>query len=331
MKKLRVLMLERDNHDRVGAPLTQWEFEQTVGKYATCAYAGEGFPDYHPNESMDETVKRVMPDAGWVIDKDNNFNVEKPKDRSYKVGVFLSDLHAKNTYGIDNPVKWAKMLKESNYDALFLRYPFVYGCGYRPEIVLDSLGDRAHWVPWSVNLDNFYPREEKKHDVTFLGSTSDCYPLRKAIWEGLYFAARGYKILMREAPPGPKSQGTYKELREKYIVGKDYAEALGSTRIMLFDCSYYLYPILKFFEASASGCLIMCNESSMGKKLGFIPSETMIDIREATWEEALQYYLKNKEEAQVIANRAMEMCRENHNHDTRSSAFVNKLRELNKK
>lgn len=324
-------MLERNNHDRVGAPLTQWEFEQTVGKYATCKYAGEGYPDYRPEESMDETVKRVMPNADWVIDGDDNFHAEKAEDRSYKVGVFISDLHAKYSYHLDNPVKWANLLKESNYDAYFMRYPFVYGTGHRAEVVLEALGDKAHWVPWSVNLGNFYPREEKRYDAAFLGSTYDCYPLRKAIWSGLFFAARGYKVFMRNAPPGPLSQAPYEELRSKYIVGREYAEALGSTRIMLFDCSYYLYAILKFFESSASGCLIMSNEPSMGKKLGFIPGETMINIDDKNWEEALQYYLKNPEEAQEIANRGMEKTRELHGHDTRARAFITKLKELGRK
>jgi len=331
LKRMKILMLEKNNKGKIGAPLTQWEFEQTVGKYATCAYAGEGYPDYKPNESMDEIVRRVMPNADWVIDKDDNFHAEKPEDRSYKVGVFISDLHAKHSYGLGDPVKWANLLKESNYDAYFMRYPYVYGTTHRSEIVLEALGDKAHWVPWSVNIDNFYPRDEKKYDVAFLGSTYDCYPLRKVIREGLFFAARGYKVLMRNAPPGPLSQAPYKDLRDRYVVGKDYAETLGSTRIMLFDCSYYLYAILKFFEASASGCLIMCNEPSMGKKLGFIPGETMINIDEKNWEEALQYYLKNKEEAQVIADKCMDACRAMHNHDIRAKSWILKLKELSKK
>lgn len=331
MRKIKILFLERNNSNRIGAPLTQWEFEQAVGKQATCKYAGEGYPDYKPNESMDETVKRVMPDADWVIDKDDNFHAEKPEDRSYKVDIFISDLHAKHSYGLDSPVKWAELLKSCNYDAIFMRYPLVYGANHNPKVVLDSLGPIAHWIPWSVNLESFYPRKEKRYDVAFLGSTYDCYPLRKAVWEGLYFAARGYKVLRRNAPPGPLSQAPYKDLREKYIVGKDYCEALGSSKILLFDCSYYLYLILKFFEASASGCLIMCNEASMGKKAGFIPGENYINVDEGNWEEALQYYLKNPEEAQMIADRGMEMTRELHGHDIRAYAFAEKLKSLRNK
>ena len=330
MKRLKILFTERFNGDKVGASLTQHEFEQTVGKYATCKYAGKGFPDYREGETLDETVQRIMPDADWVIDRDNNFTAPKESERTYNIGTFISDLHAKHSYGLDTPMKWAKMLKDSDYDAYFMRYPLVYGTSYRAEVMLDSLGERAVWVPWSVNLESFHPREEKKYDVAFLGSTYDCYPLRKSIVQGIFYAGRGYKILMKSAPPGMQSMSPYSELHHRYVVGNDYAEALGSTRIMIFDCSYYLYAILKFFEASASGCLIMCNEPSMGRWLGFIPRETMIDIREDSWEEALKYYLKHKEEAQAIASKCMKNTRKYHGHDTRAQYFVKKLKEMMK-
>ncbi len=331
MNRLKILCLERNNSRKFGAPKTQHDFEQMIGKHAKCVYAGEGFPEYEVGETIDETVQRVMPDADWVIDRDDNF-LPKPEGRDYKIGAFISDLHAKHNYGITTPVAWANLIKGCNYDAVFMRYPLVYGTGHRPEVVWETLGDKAYWVPWSIDPERFHRRDGVKYDVSFLGSIYDCYPLRQSVYEGLYYAARGYKILREKAPPGPMSQGNYKEIRDRgFIVGHEYEEALGSSRIMIFDCSYYLYAILKFFEASASGCLVMCNEPSFGKKLGFVPGQTMIDIRENTWEEELLKYLRDESLRKEIADRGMKVTRENHTHDVRARQFIKILEKAGEK
>lgn len=325
MVSLNVLFLTRKGEDCVGAPGTRHEFEQEVAKHAECKFAGEGWPLYRAGESMDVTVERVMPDADWVIDKDNDLHNKKPKNRRYRVGVFSSDLHGKHFYETGSPIKYAEMVNDAGYDAVFMRYPMLYGTKYSPKAFLENLGPEAHWVPWSVNPDKFKPRRPFKHDVSFIGWISDVYPLRKRIWEDLYYVARGYRVLRRRAPTGTTFERTYESLKDKFLVGDAYAEAVGSTRILLFGCSRYLYPIQKFFEGTASGCLVMSNAPSMCKQLGFVSRDTFIEVHEGNWEDGLMYFLENPLQAKIIANRGRKLTLENHTHEVRAQQWLEVL------
>ena len=84
----------------VGAPGTYNEFEHTVAKYAECEWAGAGWPLYRADESIDVTVKRVMPDVDWVINKEVCEPIQTNKP--YKVGHFTSDLQGKYLYSLLN-------------------------------------------------------------------------------------------------------------------------------------------------------------------------------------------------------------------------------------
>ena len=325
---MNILFLGDIIKDNFGGPYTQYEFEQTVGKYAACKYAGEGFPDHVAGETMNETVRRVMPDADWVIDDDKSYHIRKPKNRSYKVGVFINDLHGKHLYGIKNPVKWANMIMSADYDGVFMRHPLLYGTSYQPDVVSRILGGKAHWVPHSVNIDKFYKRGEVKYDVAFIGATYDCYPLRKIIYDNIFYVARGYRVLRGGMAPGGVIKKNSSKPGDHYLVGDDYAEALGSTRILIFDCSIYRYPLMKFFEGAASGCLVMSDAPSLGERLGFKHRETMVEVNLQNWEEALQFFLDNPDEAKKIADAGMKNTRKNHSHAIRSRQFVGLLKEL---
>lgn len=325
--KLNVLFTRQNGSGLVGAPNVQHEFEQVMGKYANCAYAGKGFPDYIEGESMDECVQRVMPDADWVFDDDFSYHVPKTWDRKYKVAVFISDLHGKHLYGISNPVEFANMIVKAGYDAVFMRTPLVYGTSYRPEVFYEVLGDVAIWMPWSVDVNRYYRREETKYDVAFLGALNESYPLRKTICEGLPFVARGHRILCREPPYGDSYNRQYDSYYDNYIIGDKYSEALGSTRILIFDTSKYRYPILKLFEGSASGCLLMTDPPAMAKRLGFRHRDTYAEIDAVTWEDGLRYYLENPKQAKKIADRGMKMTRKYHSHDVRCVQLIKALKE----
>lgn len=327
MKDLKILFLRRYAANLVGAPSAQHQFDQEAARFAECAYAGEGFPDYRAGESMEETVKRVMPDADWVIDREDNYHVLKPKSRRYRVGVFISDLHAKYSYRIDNPVGFASLVNDAGYDSVFMRYLLLYGTHYRPEVVYDHLKGKACWVPWSVDENLFKPAEESRYDVSFLGSTFDCYPMRRRVWDDLYYVARGFSVMRKAAPTGGTYERTCESLRDRFIVGEDYARVLGETRILIFDCSIYRYPVLKFFEGAASGCLLMSNPPGMGSHLGFVDGETMVEVNEGNWEEVLRLHLEHPELGEEIALNALDLVRTRHTHGIRAEQWVDYLAE----
>jgi len=330
-RKLRILFLTRRGEGYVGAPNTRHEFEQTVAKYANCEFAGEGWPNYKPNETTDLTVGRVMPNADWVIDRDNNLLEKHPSGRKYRIGLFTSDLHGKHFYKVNSPLEYAKMVNKAGYNAVFMRYPMVYGTSYRPDVFYDHLKMDKHWLPWSVNEEFFYPIRPFKYDVSFIGTyhhvPHGAYPLRKEIWKGIYFTARGHRILRERAPIGKTYERSWELLKETHLVGEDYARALGETRVLLFGCSKYLYPVQKFFEGTAAGCLVMSNAPCFANRLGFINGDTFIDVDEFSWEEALTYFLENKREAAKIAKRGREMTLKHHTHDIRAKQWLEMLRD----
>lgn len=297
-----------------------------MAKQCECKFAGEGWSDYVPNESIDETVKRLYgtnyPD--WVIDKDNNLHEKKPKNRRYKIGHFMSDLHGKHHYDITSPVEYAKLVNEAEYDAVFMRYPLLYGTSYQPKVIHDWITCDKHWVPWSVD-DKYYHPKVKKTDVAFIGTTGACYPLRNMIWENLYYVARGYKVLREQAPRGKTYERSVDSLKEKHLVGERYRDALAEVRILLFGCSIYRYELQKFFEAPASGCLVMSNAPAMAKRLGFIDGETYVEVDEGNWEDKLIEVLEDEYLVKRIARKGMKNVLMNHNHDKRASQFLEVL------
>jgi len=323
---LRVLWLTRKGEGYVGAPQTHYEFEQEVAKLCECKFAGQGWGQYKEGESMDETVKRIYGDSppDWVIDRDNNLHNKKPRNRSYKVGHFMSDLHGKHRYNTSNPVEYAELLNKVNYDAVFMRYTHIHGTSYRPDVVYDRLKCAKHWVPWSVDPDLFLPKP-KTVDVSFIGTLGSCYPLRKLMWSGLYYVARGHKITRETSPRGKTYERDVESLTETHLVGKRYRDALAETRIFMFGCSTYRYPIQKFFEATASGCCVLSDAPSMAKKLGLIDGDTYVETYEEEWEDKLLVLLDDQKLVRKIARRGLKNTLEHHTHKTRATSFLEML------
>lgn len=324
MIDLRILWLTDKGDGYVGAPQTQYGFEQAVAEKCECKFAGPGWEDYVPNEPLVETVRRVMPDCDWVIDRDNNMHVGKPTPRRYKIGHFISDIHAKHYYGVSSPVAYAQMINQSGYDAVFLRYKELHGTKYRPDAFWDWIQCDKHWVPWSVD-DKFYSPKPKNIDVAFLGSIGNCYPLRNEIWDSLYYVVRGYHVLREEAPRGKTYERSVESLKEGYYVGEKYRDALAETRNLIFGCSIYKYPLQKFFEGMASKCLVLCNAPSNAKQLGFINGETYVEIYEGDWEKTLTYILENPKVGDRIRRNGLKNVLMNHTHDKRAQEFIKVL------
>lgn len=325
MEKVKILFLTRYGEGLVGAPHAYHEFEQEVGKIAECQWAGEGWSLHRRGESMEEAVNRVMPDCDWVIDNKNTFK-QTPKNRHYRVGVFLSDLHAKYTHNIDNPAGFCNLINSCNYDAVFMKYLQIYGTGYDPKIFLDRLQPEIYYLPWSVDTDKFR-REKKKIDLTFIGMTSSyLYPLRQSMYDNVLYLGRGRRIVRCLSPRGKTFERKVSELIKDYHVGEKYCDLLNKTRIMLFGSSRYRYAVQKYFEAAASGCLILADEPSNAKDLGFIHGRTYIDVNEHEWEDAATWCLENWSQVQQISTYAVKNVVKHHTHKIRAKEFVEMLR-----
>jgi len=298
---MNVLWLTRKGEDYVGAPSTRHGFEQAVAKITNSVFAGEEWPLYRAEESMDMTVKRVMTDVDWVIDRDNNLLERKPE--GINVAHFISDLHGKHYYQIWTPEGHITMLNKAGYKAIFLRYSDVHGLK-SPSDIYRSLNAASYWLPWSFDPARFYPRQ-KIYDAAFLGSVnSKVYPLRRLIRDELIDLGGKYITFNATAPTGR----TFERLISATLAGDKYAEVLGSSIISIFDCSIYRYPLQKFFEGLASGCLVMSTAPHGAESLGLYDGVTYGEINEDNWREKLHCYLENPEEGKKIADRGFAMA-----------------------
>ena len=323
---MKILFLRNKGLDMVGAPGTYHEFEQTVAKYAECQWAGRGWPLYKAEEPLDMTVTRVMPDADWIINREVCDPIES--SNSYKVGHFTSDLHGKYLCNIRNPRGLVDNMNQSNYDTLFIKYKYIYGANCPPDIFLTNLKTPTHFLPWSMDPERYYPREEKKYDVVFLGNRGGVYPLRNKLYTELprLCQKHGLKLLNQLSPSG----GGFKRyiprlLLQGHIVGPKYSDALGSTRILIFGGSRFRYPVQKYFEGMMSGCLVMADTPGAADDLHFVDGYNFVSVNPRNWKDKLLYYSKHKDEATEIAERGRETMLKYHTHEIRAKQFLEML------
>lgn len=324
---LNILVLAPSGVNHIDEAENYHDFYTELANHTEVKFAGSGFPDHKPDESMHETVQRVMPDTDLVIDMDHNLHNKKPRNRNYLVGLFVSDLHGKHYYNARSAEEHIQLINDAGYDVVFLRYPKLCGTKSHRNIYHEKLDAQVFWVPWSIDIRKYKPKK-KDVDITFLGSTYDCYPLRKLIWGGLYYVGRGHRIVREKRPPGDPYEINVSETPSQFYVGKRYHDVLGRTRIFPFGCSIYRYPLMRFFEGTSAGCLVMSNPPSMAKYLGLVDGDTYIEINEFDWEEQLKYFLENDSERKRIASEGMKLTRKHHNHKIRAKQFLELFDEV---
>lgn len=317
---MNVLFLRKCGENTIAAPRHFHAFEMEVRKYVNAEWAGKNWPLHQPNEDFDSTIKRVMPDVDWVIDRERDSPLPSP--RAFMVGAYLSDLHGRGAFGIRQLRDYIDSVNNVGYDALFLRYLQIWGTEADPDIFLDELEPAVYFLPWSIDTDEFRPLE-KTIDVAFIGSVGRHYPLRKKIWGMLPIFCRehGVSLLMESRPRGASSFSKQNRFPNAYF-GRRYAEALGHTRLFIFGCSKYKYPLLKFYEGMASGCCVLADKPSSAKELGFEDGVNYVEINEANWDERLSYYLEHPEEAEEIAWNARNLIQLVHTHQQRAVDFL---------
>lgn len=326
MDKTRILFLTHRGEGLVGAPQTFHEFEQAVGKLADCEWAGIGWPKHREGESMSETVRRIMPDTDWVFaDRDDGWKT--PTFRSYRVGAFLSDLHGKHNMGVGTPEGFLSLINRANFDAVFVKYMELHGFQrINPERFLEGLKCPAHFLPWSMDVSKHH-WEEKNIDVVTSGSRHpSIYPLRYNMWNNIIPLCKGYKVVRASTPGGGTYGRIVSKLKATHYVGERYLDLLNHTRILLFDSSIYRYPVQKYFEGSASGCLLLCDEPSTAEELGFVDNKTYVKVGLGDWRQKLLYCLQNYEGMKYIAEAAMKNMREKHSHEKRAQEFLETLK-----
>jgi hypothetical protein len=200
----------------------------------------------------------------------------------------------------------------------------VHNTRVSPHLFKEGFNGKIEHLPWSVNPQRFTP-EEKTVDAAFLGRVGGIYPLRVSIWEDMYYACRGYKIVRSLSPPGKTFNRDVNTIDHKYV-GDKYSDLLNHTRIMLFGSSKHRYPVQKYFESAASGCLMLADKPATAKILGLKDGVNFVNINEYDWRDEVQYYLQDREACHRIAEAGYRNFLEKHTHEVRAKEFMEMLR-----
>lgn len=316
--------------------------EQAIGKIAECKWAGHGHELHVRGEDLNDTVRRVMPDADWVIIHDKmhtkfKYAVRIPKKRICKVAYSTSDLH-------NSPPLRLKEYNDGNWDA-FLMQVTQTAIGYgptgegrplmetNPTYFLDNLNAPTFFMALSINPELFKPLgQPKEHDVTFLGAHHmKYYPLRAWFWQDLPILAEfyGWKLLIRGTPPGVSlvSRNIDELLARGYIVGEKYAEVLALSKIFIFSGGRVRYPVKKYFEGMACGTCVFADTPLTAEELHFIPDWNFVEINNENWSDKILYYLEHDEEREKIARRGYETVMKYHTNSIRAQELIKFLEE----
>jgi len=327
---MKILVITANAINFIGADTLSY-FDLELGKQADCIYAGPGYPSHKAGEHTDETVRRLygndVPD--WVYG-----SVDKRK-KGYKTAGRIIDMHRQMDAKIER-------INEQNYNHMFFYYRYCkYGSQTRnlgewteiePNYWWDRVTCGKSWLPWSYEPKIFYPSdEEPEYDVTLLGDVGfPVYPLRTTIynelpklceensWRCLLGIRVPGKFTLEEPSPRRKSVVLADpELRTRYKVGEDYAEALRRSRVFIFGTSIMKYPVKKWFEGMGSGACILADEPSMADELGFVDGHNYVKINKDNWKDKLQYVLENEKTRKNIARRAVKTAQSRHTHKVR--------------
>ena len=336
---LNILFMTKKRDDLVCLDYGHY-FEQAVGKIANCKWAGRGWPDYL-SENLGHTVRRVMPDADWVIYYDFELRregvplrVPKPHKRSFKVATTTSDIHKE-------PHKYMTLLNNGPWDAFLMLYTMVgsqvnaRGHGWiktDPERYLKGLNAPIMRLTPSIDpaVFNMF-NSERDIDALFLGTVAKAYyPLRNAIYKKLPAEgkAHGWNTVVKRAPKGMSFSRRKKDyLAKGHIVGGRYADYLSRAKCFLFDTSIFRYPLLKFFEGMASGACLFSDAPLLGEELHLIPGENYVEINLKNWKEKLKYYMDNPKARKTVAMKGYKTTMKYHTNDVRAREMVEFLEE----
>lgn len=308
--------------------------EQEVGKNANCRWAGIGWPYHRLNESIDRTVRRVMPNADWVIYFDfgaqfrrTPTNIPPKNKRGYKVGAYIVDLHR-------HPSKYVRRLNNSGVDVALmttirLGKQLVNGTpqSISPNYYIDHLEIPFFHMAPCINPEIYKPIVGKKQfDASLLGAKSPLYyPLRQLMWDELPSLANkeGWKTLIRDTPPGKALDKNISRLaKEGYFVGEKYATALALSKVFLFGTSSFKYPLMKFYEGMACGTCVVADVPLSAEELHLIPDWNFVAVDKSNWKEKLKYYVKHDGEREEIAQRGYETVMKYHTAEVRAKQLV---------
>jgi len=169
--------------------------------------------------------------------------------------------------------------------------------------------------PWWIDPEVFKPPEdgERDIDVAMLGRLDggETYPLRRIINDELteMSAREGFVY----HPPARYTEYIYDagEPTSTLDAGR-YADTLRRTKILIFGNSVHRYPLFKYFEGMACGCLVMAPTPYGAEEMGLKPGVNYVPIDSGNFADKVRYYLENGRLRRRIADEGCRLVHREH-------------------
>jgi len=174
-------------------------------------------------------------------------------------------------------------------------------------------------LPHQIFVNKGY---ERQWDCFFIGSYGiECYPLRAKIIERL--------------KKNPKIKFYFAPLRSRIVTPEQwnvelnrYIELLNQTKIIPFSNSIFNYPVSRWHEGMACGCLVLAEIPKDTSLLHFVPHVNFVPIDEEHFEKQILYYLEHENERLKIVNDAKETFLKYNTVEIRAKQLLNHLEEF---
>ncbi len=177
----------------------------------------------------------------------------------------------------------------------------------------------------------FYPFHIRNFSRLFSMMFKDDYPLRTFVDKKL---SKQNKIkYFTKRHPGRFLGFDYNVKHENlekapYLIGKNFARAISSSKIIVVGSSRWRLPLQKIFQGMACKTLVITQKPYGAEKLNFVDGWNYVHATRKDVMEKIQYYLGHKNEREEIAQNGYDTILKHHTMKIRVNQFVKRLKEL---
>jgi glycosyltransferase involved in cell wall biosynthesis len=183
------------------------------------------------------------------------------------------------------------------------------------------------WLPMSVPGEIFHATgsEDRPVDAFWLGALTWFYPLRMKMTGRLPHMGINYQQAPLKTLDVPFLKRAKKDpsLWDKHQ--RWYADQLRQAKAMCLCGSIFNYPVQKYFESMACGCLVLAPVPRNANLLGFKDGETMVEVNTENWEDRLRYFLDHEDERRFITDNALDLVRRRFTCEASAGHLIKKL------
>ena len=267
-------------------------------------YYGHGYKN-KGEKDISKVVKELGPFDG-ILSWDGTYcgYFNSIKDIRIPKAVFLVDY----VLDVGKANKVDEFLVKHEFDIAFLRSTYILEL-FRKRQRQKRIPAKTHPIllPFGVDVTKYFDQNLPRHiDVAAIFSmVSWAYPRRAALVEAVK-GMKGVNVL---------TGGFNAHSR---ICHENYIEAINKSKIFINSNGTHKSVLMKYLEAMACGALLVTDEPTDSKLLGFVDGENIVfykTISEAV--EKIRHYLDYPNELKRIATKGYNLVRKHHGNDKR--------------